>query len=400
MCSCSNVRLAVAEAAGDSYYSVILILSFLLLVGGFYDLLARVRSGHEQQSGEDQVSVPTSDNGHRTHRLQCSPPFPPEGKFRPSAVVWFSLTEVVPASARDPEPFRAGFGGEASSPPRRRLTTWGQLMLSAALLLASLTVYLGAWEISRRITSHGEICQKLSLTSPSEVHEGFPMQSQLLRDYEIGKELIRALPSAYPGQRLRLTEQLYGLVTDLDGLCRLSIYYLNEESALLTAATSSASLLIISLVMLAPQGFQNISRSLRTVVFTAGAILGLSVNFLQLGQQQVNGVKVEEVYRSHYALLQRFTSSLANQRIEAGISASQVLLSLTTPLAVAQLITAIDTKRLSMPDPRMEFDSSLAKQIWMQLLKGDGDGEPSPPLDKPPAHMPASTNPPRPSPPT
>lgn len=336
--------------------------------------------------------MPTSGDDHRTHRLQRSAPLRPQSKLRPSAFVWPSLTEAVPTSAPGPDPIPAGSGGEEPSPPGRRLTPWGQVLLSAALLLAGLFVYLGAWGISRRITSHGEICLKLPPTPPSEVHEGLNNQNQLLRDYEIGKELIRDLPAASPGQRLRLKNQLYGLVRNLDSLCHLNIYYYNEESALLTAATSSATVLIISLILLAPQGLQNISRSLRTVLFTAGAILGLSVNFLQLGQQQVNGAKAEEVYRGQYALLQRFTSSLANQRIEAGISASQTLTSLTTPLAVAQLITAIDTKRLSMPDPRSEFDSSLAERTWMQLLKGDPDGEPSPSLGKAPPPMPASSN--------
>ncbi|MFM7465180.1 MAG: hypothetical protein ACKO28_06875 [Cyanobium sp.] len=174
-----------------------------------------------------------------------------------------------------------------------------------------------------------------------------------------------------------MKEQLNGLVREIDSICNLKIYYYSQESALLTLATGSATLLMICLVLLAPEGLQNISRGLRTAIFTAGVILGGSVNFLQLGQPTQNGARAQQIYRGQYALLQRFTSSLANQRIEDGIHKSAIPSQpLSTPLAVAQLITAIDTKRLSMADPRMALDGALAEQAWSHLLKGDDEPAP------------------------
>jgi len=326
-------------------------------MSGPFHFLSRIAPGQPLNSAGDKAGEPDSGNGHRIHRLQRSSPLPPQGDLIRSPFVWPSLNESV---------------------PNRRLTHWGEALLAIALLMAGLSVYLGTWVVSHRMTSRGEFCLRLPLT-PVLAHQGgeFVRENQLLMQHELGKKLIRELPAASEGQRLRMKEQLNSLVREIDSTCELNIFYYSQELALLTLATSSATLMIICLVLLAPEGLQNISRGIRTVMFTAGVILGVSVNFLQLGQLSQNGARAQQIYRGQYALLQRFNSSLANQHIEEGIRRSSIPSKLlSTPQAVAQLITAIDTRRLSMGDPRMELDGSLAEQTWSHLLKGDGEPAP------------------------
>jgi hypothetical protein len=354
--------------------------SSLLLMSGPFHFLSRIPPGEQQNSADGQAGERISGHGHRTHRLQRSAPLSPQGPLTPASIVWPSLTEPLPNA--EPGPLGSPLPGSEefrASPTQRRLTHLGEALLAMALLMAGLTIYLGTWVISHRMTNRGEFCLRLPVP-PVLAHQegGFASENQLLKQHELGKTLIRELPAASEGQRLRMKAQLNGLVREIDRVCDLNIFYYSQETALLTLATGSATLMIICLVLLAPEGIQNISRGMRTVMFTAGVILGVSVNFLQLGQLSQNGERAQQIYRGQYALLQRFTSSLANQRIEEGIRRSSIPSQpLSTPLAVAQLITAIDTKRLSMADPRMELDGSLAEQTWSHLLKGE-DGEQAP----------------------
>lgn len=253
---------------------------------------------------------------------------------------------------------------------RRRLTGFGQGVLAAAVLLAGVMVYASTWEITRRLTSRGEICLEL----PSGATPAQPplVENQLLRQQRVGRQLITTLPAALPGQRLRLADQLDDMVRELDSLCRLSLFYTNEEQALLSLATASATLLIICLVLLAPEGLQNISRALRTVIFASGVLLGTAVNFLQLGEQQLNGRLVRQSYNRHDALLQHVSSSLANQHLERGLSPGAAGEPLTTPDAVARLISGIDAHRLALPDPRLQRSDSAAESVWSRLLGTDG----------------------------
>ena len=277
-----------------------------------------------------------------------------------------SLTEAVPP----------GPGSTSSSPvtaggPSRRLSPFGQGLLAASILLAGVFIYAGTWELCRRISNRGELC--LELPSQTQLQPQGLMTNQLLRQQHLGLELIAKLPAATPGQRLRLNEQLNGLVRELDSLCKLNKYYTNEEAALLSLATASGTLIVVCLVLLAPQGVQNIGRSQRTVIFSAGALLGTALNFLQLGQQQMNGTEVQKNYRGHNALLQHLSSSLANQRLEGGLTAGAALLPLTSADAVAQLISGIDAHRLAMPDPRLQLSDSAAQSAWSRLLGGGGN---------------------------
>jgi hypothetical protein len=41
---------------------------------------------------------------------------------------------------------------------------------------------------------------------------------------------------------------------------------------------------------------------------------------------------------------------------------------------VAQLIIAIDTRRLTLPDPRMKLNGSIVESTWLRLMEGK-DGE-------------------------
>lgn len=353
--------------------------SSLLLMSGPFHFLSDIPPDEQRDSADGQVGERISGHGHRTHRLQRSTPLSPQGPLTRASFVWPSLTEPLPNIEPGPVGCLPGPEELRASPTQRRLTHWGEALLAMALLMAGLTIYLGTWVISQRMTNRGEFCLRLPVT-PVLAHQGggFVSENQLLRQHELGKTLIRELPAASEGQRLRMKEQLNGLVREIDRVCDLNIFYHTHELSLLSLATGSATLMIICLVLLAPEGIQNISRGMRTVMFTAGVSLGVSVNFLQLGQLSQNGLRAHQIYRGQYALLQRFTSSLANQRIEEGIRRSSMPSQpLSTPLAVAQLITAIDTKRLSMADPRMELDDSLAEQTWSHLLKGE-DGEQAP----------------------
>ena len=201
--------------------------------------------------------------------------------------------------------------------------------------------------------------------------------------------VVNTLPAATAGQRLRLQEQLRGLVGEIDSLCRLNKYYANEEAALLSLATASGTLIVICLVLLAPQGVQTISRAQRTVIFSSGALLGTALNVLQVGELQTNGTLVQQNYRGHDALLQHMSSSLANQRLESGIATGAALQPLNSPAAVAQLISGIDAQRLAMPDPRMQLSDSAAQSAWGRLLGAGGNGRSS--GDSPPAGAPAAS---------
>jgi hypothetical protein len=227
--------------------------------------------------------------------------------------------------------------------------------------------------MSLLMTNRGEICLRLPDSKDSAPRRGGG-ENRLLRQHRQGEQLIQTLPAASSGQRIRLGEQLYGLVHELDSICRLNIYYFNQGVALLTLATTSATGVVICVVLLAPRGVQNINLTQRTVLFASAGILGMTVNLLQLGQQQANSAKAQQIYRGQYALLQRFESSLANERLEKGLASKPGLQALNTPAAVAQLISAIDTQRLAMPDPRMTLNGSLAEGTWTRLLEGDDGG--------------------------
>jgi hypothetical protein len=307
-----------------------------------------------------------------------------------------ALTEADPAEPAAAPP------RDGPATGRRRLTPFGQALLATGLVLTGLLIYSGSWEISRRMTNRGEICLKLRPAQAAAA--AAPEGNRLLRQYRVGMTLIQGLSVATPGQRLRLAEQLNGLVRELDSLCRLSTFFTNEEAALLNLATACATVIVVCLVLLAPQGLQTVSRSQRTVFFTAGAILGLVINLLQLGEQQTNSTLAWQIYRGHDALLQHLSSSLANRRLEPGLSPGTGPEPLASPEAVARLISSIDSQRLAMPDPRLKFNSSVAQSAWGRLLGGGADrrGDSSPPAGGPPggsgwapAAAPSPPSPPR-----
>lgn len=269
----------------------------------------------------------------------------------------------------------------AEQPEGRRLNQWGQALLALVILVAGLGIYGGAWQISFRMSSRGELCLRLPAAKAASAAD--LRENQLLRQYQLGMALIQRLPAATPGQRLRLNEQLHGLVRELDSVCNLIFYYTNEQAALLTLATASATLVLLVVVLVAPEGVQSINRSQRTVFITASGLLALTLNFLQLGEQQTNSNLAETNYHGHDVLLQHLNSSLANQRLEPGIATAADTEALDTealdtPAAVARLISGIDAQRLAMPDPRLQLSDSVAEAAWGRLL-----GNPKPTTNKP-----------------
>lgn len=258
----------------------------------------------------------------------------------------------------------------------RQLSHFGEALLATTILLAGLVMYLGSWGISDRITSRGEICLRLPHDDLAASLKRGPVENQLLRQYLQGTRLIQALSAASPAQRVRLNEQLNGIVRELDSLCHLNMYYYNQGAALLTLATTSATVVVVCLLLVAPEGVQNITRVQRTMFFSSAAILGVSINLLQLGEQQVNASRAQTMYHSQKALLQRMASSLANQRLETGIFPAQSLEPLRNAEAVAWLISGIDNQRLAMPEPRFFLNDKMANDIWSSLLNGDKDRPP------------------------
>lgn len=304
-------------------------------------------------------------NGHRTHQFQGRMP-PAEAAKARAFLHWFpSLTEDDPTEPLD--------SSSTDGSPRRRLSPYGQAVLTGGILITSLLIFGGTWAMSILMSNRGEICLRLpdSMGSPPRRGSG---ENLLMRQYRQGEQLIQTLPAASSGQRIRLGEQLYELMHSLDSICRLNIYYFSQGVSLLTLATTSATGVVICVVLLAPRGVQNINLTQRTVLFASAGILGMTINLLQLGQQQANSAKAQQIYRGQYALLQRFGSSLANQRLEKGLASNPGSQPLNTPAGVAQLISAIDTRRLAMPDPRMTLNGSLAEGTWTRLLEGDDGG--------------------------
>lgn len=262
-----------------------------------------------------------------------------------------ALTEVV-ASGEQPE--------------GRRLTHFSQALLATGLLMAGFGIYAGAWEISLRMSSRGELCLRLTPGTGEQIAS--MGGNQLYGQYRLGLDLIRQLPGATVGQRQRLSNQLGGLVQDVDSFCNLVFYYTNERAALLTLATVSATVMLLIAVVVAPEGIQSISRTQRTTFFTASALLAVTMNFLQLGEQLTNSDQAQSSYHGHAALLQRLNSSLANHSLEEGIDGPGALDALKTSAGVSRLISGIDRQRLSMPDPRLQLSDSVSEQAWRRLL--------------------------------
>ena len=245
---------------------------------------------------EASVGGTEQTTGHRTHQLQGRQP-PAEAAKGRALLQWFpSLTEDDPTEPLDPS------SADGNS-PRRRLSPCGQAVLTGGILITGLLILGGAWAMSLLMTNRGEICLRLPDSKESAPRRGGG-ENRLLRQQRQGEQLIQTLPAASSGQRIRLGDQLYGLVHELDSICRLN-----------TLATTSATGVVICVVLLAPRGVQNINLTQRTVLFACAGILGMTVNLLQLGQQQANSAKAQLIYRGQYALLQRFESSLANQRL-------------------------------------------------------------------------------------
>ena len=266
-------------------------------------------------------------------------------------------------------------------------------MLTGVILIASLLILGGVWAMDSLISNRGEICLMLPASKDSALRRGGG-KNRLLRQYWNGEQLIELLPAASSGQRIRLGEQLNSLVHDLDSICRLNILYRNQAVALLTLSTISATGVVICIVIMAPQGVQNINLTQRTVFITSAVILGMCVNLLQLGQQQSNSANAQQTYRGRYALLQRFESSLANQRLEKGLASNPAGSQLLNNTAgVAQLISAIDTQMMALPDPRMTVNATLASNLWERLLGGQDDDKTNNTKTEPAAPRPVEVEP-------
>ena len=201
--------------------------------------LAAQGTGHLTEA---PVGGTSQTPGHRTHQLQGRQP-PAEAAKGRAPLHWFpSLTEDDPTEPLDSS------SADGNS-PRRRLSPCGQAVLTVGILVTGLLILGGAWAMSLLMTNRGEICLRL----PDSKDSG-PRWDRLQRQYRQGVQLIQTLPAASSGQRIRLGDQLYGLVHELDSICRLNIYYFNQGVALLTLATTSATGVVICVVLLAPRG--------------------------------------------------------------------------------------------------------------------------------------------------
>lgn len=257
------------------------------------------------------------------------------------------------------------------TPPLRRLSQHGQALLAGGLVTFGLLTFTATWFFSHRLGSRDDLC--LTLRPGHHGQQPSGRDGELLRHRQQGDQLIAALGAASPGQRNRLRAQLDTIVYELNSLCTLAVYFTNQEAALLSMATVYATIVILSLVIIAPKGVQAVGRAERTAFLTAAIMLVATLNMLKLGEQHSNSTAARNHYHSYYILLQRLNSTLANQQVETALVASSPPLQLTSAEAVVRLIQAIDDQVLSLPDPRLQISASVAQDAFTRLLGSNAD---------------------------
>ena len=262
-----------------------------------------------------------------------------------------------------------------------RINRPGQVAVGVVLTLMALTGYSLAWYSSKHLGHRWQVC----LTLDSE--------GLLRQNHTETMELIKALNGATPGQKLRLRQQTTWLVQQMDGLCKVSIWYRSQGTALMTVATGAAALLMVSVALGLPKGLAGSNRILQALMLTATVHLVLVMSFLQLGEQSLNGSRNLISYRAHRQLLQWLQSSLANQDLVLAPQAPQqqapaqpqMVTELNARSRVAELIRAMDSRIQSLPVITIGLDDGLADEMYGRITSdtGKAGGAPAAPSASP-----------------
>lgn len=259
--------------------------------------------------------------------------------------------------------------GEEGAAPFR-INRPGQVAMGVVLTLMALTGYSLAWYSSQHLGHRWQVCLTLDA-------EGL-----LRQNHTETMELIKALNGATPGQKLRLRQQTTWLVQQMDGLCKVSIWYRSQGTALMTVATGAAALLMVSVALGLPKGLAGSNRILQALMLTATVHLVLVMSFLQLGEQSLNGSRNLTSYRAHRALLQWLQSSLANQDLvlasqqqapqQLAPAQPQAVTELNARTRVAELIRAMDSRIQSLPVITIGLDDGLADEMYGRITSDTG----------------------------
>ncbi len=281
-------------------------------------------------------------------------------------------------------------------PPAFVINRPGQVAMGVVLTVLALMGYSMAWFSSQHLGHRWQICLTL---------DG---QGLLRQNHTETMALIKALDGATPGQQLRLRQQTTWLVQQMDGLCKVSIWYRSQGTALMTVGTGAAALLMVSIALGLPKGLAGSNRILQAIMLTATVQLVLVMSFLQLGEQSLNGSRNLTSYRAHRQLLQWLQSSLANQEVldpqgQAPMQAqtqgqapaqttSPTITELNARVRVAQLIRAMDNRIQALPAITIGLDDGLADQMYGRISSeaNPSDGGTSGSGGAPDARLPAA----------
>lgn len=273
-------------------------------------------------------------------------------------------------------------GGDRSPAGARRISAAGQVAISGMIAIAGLVSYIGTLHIYEHLSRFSRPCLSLPAddrppASPPEApisnRQISRRESLLLNQYEQTQDLISMLSQATPGQQLRLNQQLRILTHGLDDFCSINSRFRAQQAGLLLVATWSASVTTILLLLMAPQGLQNTSRTERTIFISTAFVLGISLSFLSFLDPDTNATKAVVSYTNYNRLLQSLSSSLANQQLlllspKSTPTTPDVRQPLNSASHVAKLISNLDAALLSIPDPTITVNGNFAKNAFTTIL--------------------------------
>jgi hypothetical protein len=258
----------------------------------------------------------------------------------------------------------------------------GQVLMGLALTLLAVLGYFLAWTTSKHLGHSWKMC--LTLETPGLLQQN---HTETLK-------LISSLDSATAGQKLRLNQQATWIVHQMDGLCKVSIWYRSQGTALMTVATGAAALLMVSVALGLPKGLAGSNRILQAMMLSATVQLVLVMSFLQLGEQNLNGTRNLSSYRAHRQLLQWMQSGLANQDLVLDQANVQARVAAVTELnaraQVAELIRAVDNRLQALPAITIGLDDGLATEMYGRVTT---DAPPAATAERPTAQPAAAAQP-------
>jgi hypothetical protein len=281
---------------------------------------------------------------------------------------WFPPVRALLNALIEPAPVLLERATTASSTPAHRLSRSGEIALGLTITFLALCLY------GQTLLANQRLSQRFAFCQPPR--SGELAQSEAARQ---SQSLISNLTSATPSQKLRLAQQVHGLVAESARLCGLSALNHGQEAALMTVATAALCLLSLTVALGLAHGLMNTNnRTLRTLRITAVFWLVVPMVFLQLGEQARNSGFYLRLYLAHRNLYQQLLSALANQDLPAlSPNASNTNQKPMRPLPVlgssarvAELIRATDLQVQALPPVPLHLNDSTVNQVYQTLTKG------------------------------